>query len=1002
MSRRKSLSGKLWGNIMILAVFVLVLIYCTHVLQDILCENTNEMGLALVKNYSSAEEQNIRTCEAVLNICTDYVAEREQEGVSPEELGEGLYPFMYGLTDLYGRDKIQTYGRVNGGSSLVSILPEIESMTDYDVTVQEWYREAAGSNGETYISSVYTDILTGLPVVTMCRIIPETESFLAIDMKPACFAVSGEDMGLPDQASYFLVDRNGALLYYMSSWDYEREEFQELVDGYRENAVCKSTSHVSENIRGSDGIVRNVYFYHMDNGWTGILTIPRDEILSSSDRFRNISFLLAGFGVIVILFQFIREYRNDRREKEYMVYQKAMNSTARACRAIYYVDIRKGTADMVYPLEADGKPRHSTYEKEVTERFKYGVVAEEHCELVADFLDMSNIIKRLEERDHIELQFKRSIIGANKKVNNSRGYEWCSISVTVAEKSDGKLSAVAMAIRSIDDVIEREEEQKQMLALAVARAEAASRAKSDFLSRMSHDIRTPMNAILGMTSIAAMHIDEKSRVLDALDKITVSGRHLLGLINDVLDMSRIESGKVKLTEENFHLSDTVDNILTVFHSQVNAKHLKLEVQVVCLEHESVIGDEQHLQQIFMNIMGNAVKFTPPGGSITIRIEEKPSHISGRGCYEFAFEDTGIGMDQEYIATIFEPFSRAANSSGNRIEGTGLGMSIAINIAHMMDGDIRVESRLGEGSKFTVMVHLKLDDKEPASMEDMLSLPVLVVDDEKDACESTCEILRSIGMDAEYVLDGDSAIRRIEEANRHRSPFSVVILDWKMPGRDGLATAKEIRRTEGSRLPIIILSAYDWADIEEDAREAGIDAFISKPMFKSKLIRVLQNVLGRNADKENSGALETFRQQEFSGKRVLLAEDNEINIEVARELLQITGISVEAALNGQLAVERVQETEPYYYDLIFMDIQMPVMNGYEAAQKIRSLDRQDLKEIPIVAMSADAFSDDIRKSKESGMNDHISKPVDPERLEAVLKKWISSEKSETPRKFTKNS
>ncbi len=986
MNWKKLLIKKLWFNTMILAASMLVIIGCATVLHNILWENTNEMGLSLVRNYSSVEERNMKTCEVILNICTNYIAQREQTDISLTELREGLYPFMDGLTNVYGNDNIQVYGRTAGGRDLISNTPKIENMTDYDMTKTQWYQGAAAANGETYISPVYTDVVTGLPVVTMCRMIPETGSFLAIDIKPSHFEINDRDIELPDMSSYFLVDQDGTLLYYLSSWDYAHEELQQFVNGYRENAVCDMADHVSENVKGTDGVVRNVYFHHMEDGWTGILTIPRDEILSGSNMFRSISIVLVSFGIILIIFLGIREYKSNKREEEYKEYQNAMNSTVRACRAIYYIDVIKMTADTVYPLGDDGRPRHNTYENEVMDRFKYGVVEDAYIDLVTDFLDMNNIIKRLEERDHIELQFKRTMLDVNKQKNIGRNYEWCSISVTVAERKDGKLTAITMAIRSIDDVMLREEEQQQMLALAVSRAEAANRAKSDFLSRMSHDIRTPMNAILGMTSVAAMHIDEKNRVLDALEKITVSGKHLLGLINDVLDMSRIESGKVSLTEDRFNLSDTIDSILTVFYSQMEAKQLKLDVHIEKIEHENVIGDEQHLQQIFMNIMGNAMKFTPPGGSVTIYIKENPSHISDCGCYEFSFEDTGIGMEQNYIKTIFDPFSRAANSNENKIEGTGLGMSIAVNIAQMMNGNIKVESELGKGSKFTVIVHLKLDDVMPERMDSLVSLPILVVDDEQSDCESACEILRNIGINTEYVLDGDSAIKRIAEADRAGKNFSMIILDWKMPGKDGLETAKDIRRTIGSHIPIV-LSAYDWTDIDAEARKAGIDAFISKPMFKSKLIRMLQNVLGRSSEKEISNVLETFLQQDYSGKRVLLVEDNDINIEIAQEFLNMIGIQVETAPNGRLATDCVLDKEPGYYDLIFMDIQMPVMNGYEATQSIRSSGREDLENLPIIAMTADAFSDDIRKSKDAGMNDHMSKPVDLERLATVLRKWI---------------
>ena len=504
---------------------------------------------------------------------------------------------------------------------------------------------------------------------------------------------------------------------------------------------------------------------------------------------------------------------------------------------------------------------------------------------------------------------------------------------------------------------------------------------------MSHDIRTPMNAIIGMTTIAAMHIDEKERVLDALHKITISSKHLLGLINEVLDMSRIESGKVTLIEEFFNLSDIIEEIMAIFHSQIEAKNLDLSVNILKMDHENVAGDEQRLQQIFMNIMGNAIKFTPEGGKITVNIKEMPSDIAGTGCYEFTFEDTGIGMEQDYIETIFEPFSRASNSSSSKIEGTGLGLTIAVNIARMMNGDIKVESILGKGSKFTVTVQLKINALTPTDIDNFAALSVLVVDDEEFACESACETLRSLNMNAEYVLDGDSAVKRITEAKETGRDFSVVILDWKMPKKDGIETAKDIRRTVGDDIPIIILSAYDWSHIGKDAMDAGVNAFIEKPLFKSRLIQTLKSVLGDNDKKREDTAFESFQQQDFSGNRVLLVEDVELNIEVATEILNIVGIQVEQAMNGQLAVNKVLEHEVGYFDLIFMDIQMPVMNGYEAAKQIRSADRDDLKKIPIVAMTADAFADDVRKSREAGMNDHIAKPIDVQKLMHILQKWI---------------
>ncbi|MCI8374468.1 MAG: response regulator [Lachnospiraceae bacterium] len=989
-SKKKQLLRKMRNNILLLAAFICMVVLCTHILRNSLIENTNKMGLTLVENYSSAEEGNISTCESILTISVNYIEEREQDDITLEELREGLYPFMNGLMDLYGSENIQIYGKAMGGTQMISNNPQIEAMTDFKVEERDYYQGAMAAEGEIYISSAYMDEMTGQPVVTMCKAIPSTGSFLAIDMMFSCFERNNENMKLPKNAAYYLLGREGTLLYYKSPLNHEYEEFQELVDGFMEMADGEKDNQVLENVTALEGETRNVYFHHMANGWTAILTISEREILSGLDTFNYISIVLVLLGLVVVVFQALHDYSHERQsqllmeERDQMagrnrIYQNAMNGTARAYRAIYYIDVENGCYEMLYPHR--GKDAEAgDYNKEfVSSRFEAGMIEEEYRQQLEEFLNLSNILKQLETEDHIEFQYKR--------MDEEGKYEWCSAAITVAEMGEERPLAVTLTVRSIDEIIHREEKQKEMLALAAERAESANHAKSDFLSRMSHDIRTPMNAILGMTAVAGMHIDERERVLDALSKITVSSKHLLGLINEVLDMSRIESGKVSLTEGAFNLSDTMESLLTVFHAQMEAKGLKLKVNIASLDHEDVVGDEQRLQQIFMNIMGNAIKFTPEGGQISISIEEKPSHIQGSGCYEFTFEDTGIGMEKEYIDKIFEPFSRAADSRTGKIEGTGLGMTIAVTIARMMNGDIKVESVLGEGSKFTVMVYLKLDDITKEDLESLVSLPVLVVDDEEEACESACEILNSLQMEAEYVLDGDTAVKRIVEAREAAKDFSVVILDWKMPGKGGLETAREIRSVVGEEIPIIILSAYDWSEIESEALDAGVDAFIEKPLFKSRLTRVLKEVLGLGSEEKEITALEAFQQEDFSGKRVLLVEDNELNIEVATELLDVVGIKVEQALNGELALRCVLEHEPGYFDLIFMDIQMPVMNGYEAAKAIRGSGREDLKRIPIIAMTADAFADDIRKAEEAGMNGHVSKPVDIGKLEDVLREWI---------------
>lgn len=981
---------KMRNNIVVLAVVILVILLCTYILRNSLMENANKMGLTLVENYSTSEESNMRACEVILTISANYIEERENNNVSLEELREGLYPFMNGLTDLYGVENIQIYGKAMGGTEMISNDPRIEALKDYDVTDTDYYKGAMAAGGDIYISPAYIDTVTGQSVVTMCKSIPSTGSFLAIDLKFSYFEMNNANLTLPPNASYYLLGSEGKLIYYKTSLNHKYEEFQELVNGFMAQVDVGQGNQLLENVEAMDGARRNIYFHHMDNGWTAILTMPEEEILSGVDTFNYISLMLILFGIVMVAAQTVWDHAHDKQNRELMeernrmaernrVYQNAMNGTARAYRAIYYIDIMDRRFEMLYPHR--GKVSESgDYDLDfMASRIETGIIAEEYSQEVREFFDLDTMVKKLETQDHVELQYKRMTGDGN--------YEWCSSVITAAEMKEGHPAAITLTIRSIDEIIHKEEEQKEVLALAAERAETANLAKSDFLSRMSHDIRTPMNAILGMTAVACMHIDEKERVMDALEKITVSSKHLLGLINEVLDMSRIESGKVRLSESAFNLSDTIESLLTVFHSQIEAKGLEFGVNISKMDHEDVIGDEQRLQQIFMNIMGNAVKFTPAGGRIGIHIEEKTSHIAGSGYYEFIFEDTGIGMEKEYIDTIFEPFSRAADSRTGKIEGTGLGMTIAVNIARMMNGDIKVESTLGKGSRFTVKVYLKLNDITQEDIDHFVSLPVLVVDDEEAACESACEILGSLQMDAEYVLDGDSAVRRIQEASEEGNSFSVVILDWKMPEKDGLETAKEIRDVVGDDIPIIILSAYDWADIESEAIEAGVDAFIEKPLFKSRLTKVLKDVLGLTSEAEAATALDTFRQQDFSGRRVLLVEDNEINIEVAAELLGIVGIQVEQALNGRIAVDTVLKKDPGYYDLIFMDIQMPVMNGYEAARTIRASGREDLEKIPIVAMTADAFADDIRKSEEAGMNGHISKPVDIQKLEEALQTWI---------------
>ena len=559
--------------------------------------------------------------------------------------------------------------------------------------------------------------------------------------------------------------------------------------------------------------------------------------------------------------------------------------------------------------------------------------------------------------------------------------------VSFVHAKDGGLVAV-IGTRNVDDLIKKERQQEMALQAAFDAAEAANRAKTDFLSNMSHDIRTPMNGIIGMTAIAAAHIDDRERVQDCLRKTTQASKHLLSLINEVLDMSKIESGKVELTEEEFNLSDLIDNLLTMTNAQIAQHRHELSVNISGVTHEAVIGDSLRIQKVFTNLMGNAVKYTPDGGRIRLSITEKPSNQARVGCYEVVFEDNGIGMSEEFLGRVFEPFSRSNDDSRvNRVQGTGLGMTISRNIVRMMGGDIKVESKLGVGSRFTVTIYLKLQDAEEIHYDRFVDLDVLVADDDDLSLESCCGMLNDLGMKAEGVSTGAEAVERVVLHHRQKRDYFACILDWKMPDMDGIATTRAIRRAVGEDVPIIIISAYDWSYIEQEARAAGANAFISKPLFRSRLAKTFSALVGEEEQDQRS-PLEEMGRLDLTGKRALLVEDNELNAEIATEILGMTGITVERAADGLEAVDRMDDCPEDYYDVIFMDIQMPRMNGYDAARAIRAMPRSDCRKVPIIAMTANAFAEDVHAAKTVGMNEHIAKPLDLNTLAKILKKWIS--------------
>ena len=613
--------------------------------------------------------------------------------------------------------------------------------------------------------------------------------------------------------------------------------------------------------------------------------------------------------------------------------------------------------------------RYSDFQKQLLVNYK----TMEPLEAMSVLLSPENICKNLTSEDDI---YKFEYCSKNEEIYKIASF----IPVEWENEKPVKVLWVSM---DVSQEKKAEIESRKALKDAYKAAENASRAKSEFLSNMSHDIRTPMNAIVGMTAIAGANIDNQARVMECLGKITKSSRHLLGLINEVLDMARIESGKMSLTEEDFSLSEMIDNLITMIKPSIDEHKHNLNVHIRNIEHEAVCGDSLKIQQIFVNLLSNAIKYTPDGGTITISIEEKPKGFSELGCYEFIIEDNGIGMTSEFQKILFEPFSRADDKRTTRVQGTGLGMAITKNIVNLMNGSIEVESAPNQGTKMTVTIFLKLQENEEEQEKELMNLPILVVDDDKTCCESTAATLSEIGITCDWVLSGKEAVQRCYARHEKKEDYFAVILDWKMPEMDGIETARQIRKCVGSDVTIILLSAFEFSEIEEAAKEAGVDAFIAKPLFKSRLTATLRRF---TSEKKETSETDYFEKADYSGKRILLVEDNELNREIATEILQMTGAEVECAENGKIAVEKIQNAPENRYDLVFMDIQMPVLNGYEATAAIRGLEGAR-GSVPIVAMTANAFAEDVQKAKNAGMNGHIAKPLDMDKLNDILKKWM---------------
>ena len=665
--------------------------------------------------------------------------------------------------------------------------------------------------------------------------------------------------------------------------------------------------------------------------------------------------------------QKLQEKKNERRQME-LVQALSLDFTL-----VCFVEPDTG---LLVPVRTDKRELYSIFETKISllesmEQYIKEWVYEEDRETLRHAVSLDTLKEELREKQVYSVNYRKQQDG------QIIYFQMKAVSTNTEDGGRG----IVLGFRSVDAEMRREMEQNTLLENALSQANRASKAKSVFLSNMSHDIRTPMNAIVGFTNLAIMHIDQAELVSEYLKKIQTSGNHLLSLINDILDMSHIESGKIHLEEKLCSLPEILHGVRNILQADIHAKQLELHIDTVDVVDEAIYCDKLRLNQVLLNLLSNAVKYTSAGGHVSMRITEKSGAPAGYANYIFTIKDTGIGMSPEFVSRIFEPFERERNSTISKIQGTGLGMAITKNIVDMMNGSISVTSEPDVGSEFTVSFTFRLHEekKEPILLPELKDCKALVVDDDFNTCDSVSYMLGQLGMQAEWTLSGKEAVLRSHQAVMRNTSYSVYIVDWLLPDMNGVEVTRRIRKETGGNVPVIILTAYDWSDIEMEAKEAGVTAFCNKPLFLSELSSCLQSVL-RPASESETAEKELLPRR--TG-RILLAEDVEMNQELAVAILENAGFSVDVADNGQIAFEMLKKSEPGYYQAILMDIQMPVMDGYEATRRIRRLENPALASIPIVAMTANAFTEDREEALKSGMNSHIAKPIDVQVLFKTL-------------------
>ena len=737
--------------------------------------------------------------------------------------------------------------------------------------------------------------------------------------------------------------------------DLSEEQITEL-----SNAFAQGSSG-NLRVKLSDTSYYLVYEGTAVQNWTMVGLVPVSIVNANLDElwFRTaqiVAGIVAGLALLVILLIVRRSHTTLRRKNTEILYRDELfQKLSRNVDDVFLmVDVKTTKADYVSPnierllgipwreVRQDARVLAALHPKDDPERDK-------------------NYLKGLLSGQQREWDFEFE----HRETKERR---WFHV-IAIGSEVEGRAKYIlVLSDRTADKQV------NQALSNAVAAAETANRAKSTFLSNMSHDIRTPMNAIIGFTTLALSNINDTERVKDYLGKTLASSNHLLSLINDVLDMSRIESGKIHLEEVEVNLSDVLHDLKTIVSGQIFAKQLELYMDVMDVTDEDVYCDKTRLNQILLNLLSNAIKFTPAGGTVSVRVRQLAGKVHGCGQYEFRIKDNGIGMSPEFAKKIFEPFERERTSTVSRIQGTGLGMAITKNIVDMMGGTIEVQTAQGKGTEFIVCVPMRAqtEQRPVEKITELEGLKALVVDDDFNTCDSVTKMLVKVGMRAEWTLSGKEAVLRARQSIEMSDAYHAYIIDWRLPDMNGIEVTRRIRSLNDDT-PIIILTAYDWSDIEVEAKAAGVTAFCSKPMFMSDLRETLMSALGQKQTDAAQGLLPE-KNADFKGKQILLVEDNELNREIAQEILREYGFFVDTAENGAVAVEKVSTAAPGSYDLVLMDVQMPIMDGYTATRKIRALDDPARATLPIIAMTANAFDEDRRNALESGMNGFLSKPI----------------------------